>query len=677
MPKPTLNYYNLLLYLAKPLKYTDMRLISYILASFLSISVCLAQNGGQSFRIGKPEASLFQMEKYAKDSTAPAVIINDEFYVYYRISSSADIWQYTTVNRRIKVLSDEGVKYADVAIHLYHPGSHTEAIDDLDACALNWENGKMVKSPLKKNLIFKEKVDNDITVTKFTIPNVKTGTVIDYTYTIRSSRLTDIPTHIFQYDIPVANAIAQYKVPDYLIFNVDLTNNIGIVVTKETSSESYQLGYQMGNTRATMHENVITATAKNIPRVEKEPYVWNYRNYINKISLELYATQFPGDFYRKITSDWEAVNDVLEHSKFTDHMWMSNPLKDETSAAISGAATDEEKIRAILKLLHSKIKWNEDYSLVSDSPKGALAKGSGNSAHINFLLNSMLKTAGFETQFLLMNPQPFTKMIKPTLDNINHFVLQVKLSNGSLCYVDGTSIYGDINILPPEIMVDRAHLYGDNSFNYIDLSKLTKNNFRKTITGEITPGGEMELTVKETYKNMEAFSENTTMTKFTNEDEYLEKLEDMLQSEITDYTFSQSNTLVERSYKYKKTPEGTSGYIYMNALFTPLLEENPFQATVRKFPIEFKFATTKQIAYSLQLPEGYTIEELPASIYAQAGKGGMNARFTINFRDNMLTGSLTYTMDRLAYSSTEYAEIKRFFEVLVELSQKQIIIKRK
>ena len=123
MPKPTLNYYNLLLYLAKPLKYTDMRLISYILASFLSISVCLAQNGGQSFRIGKPEASLFQMEKYAKDSTAPAVIINDEFYVYYRISSSADIWQYTTVNRRIKVLSDEGVKYADVAIHLYHPGA--------------------------------------------------------------------------------------------------------------------------------------------------------------------------------------------------------------------------------------------------------------------------------------------------------------------------------------------------------------------------------------------------------------------------------------------------------------------------------------------------------------------------------------------------------------------------
>lgn len=127
-----------------------MRLISYILASFLSISVCLAQNGGQSFRIGKPETSLFQMEKYAKDSTAPAVMINDEFFVYYRISSSADIWKYTTINRRIKVLANEGVKYADVAIQLYHPGSHTEALDNIDAYALNWENGKIVKSPLKK-----------------------------------------------------------------------------------------------------------------------------------------------------------------------------------------------------------------------------------------------------------------------------------------------------------------------------------------------------------------------------------------------------------------------------------------------------------------------------------------------------------------------------------------------
>jgi hypothetical protein len=276
-----------------------------------------------------------------------------------------------------------------------------------------------------------------------------------------------------------------------------------------------------------------------------------------------------------------------------------------------------------------------------------------------------------------MNPQPFTKMIKPTLDNINHFVLQVKLSDGSLCYVDGTSIYGDINILPPEIMVDRAHLYGDNSFNYIDLSKLTKNNFRKTITGESTPDGEMLLSVQETYRNMEAYFQNTAMAKFSNEDEYLEMLEDKLGSEVADYSCNQSNTLVEQSYKYKKVPDGTSGYIYMSALFTPLLEENPFQAETRKFPIEFKFSSTKQIAYSLKLPEGYTVEELPASIYAQAGKGGMTARFTITCRDNLLTGSLTYTMDRLAYSSTEYADIKRFFEVLVELSQKQIIIKRK
>lgn len=652
-----------------------MRTLTLLIATMLSFTVCYAQTAKpvkKEIKFGKPDISLVQMQRHPKDSTASAAILHEEMNVYYKLTSSAEIWQYTDITKRIKVLSSDGSKYADVNITLYSPGSHRTVAERIDACAMNIEDGKVVKSVIKKDLIFREKLGEDATSVKFTIPNVKVGTVIDYSYTVKSSMLTDIPTHVFQHEIPCDYSKVEYRIPDFLIFNVDLTNSVNIATEKSQSAETYRIG----NGSTILRENIVEAAAVDIPAIRMEPHVWNHLNYISKISLELLATQFPGDYYRKITSTWESVNEILKKSKFSDHIRMSNPLKEETAAAIANASEEQEKIKAILKLLHTRIKWDGNYSLVSSSPKAALSKGSGNSADINCILNSMLAGAGFKTQFMLLNPNRYTKLVKPTLDHINHFIIQVTLSNGETCYVDGTSVYSDINILPPEIMVDRAHMYGDNSYEFTDLTRLTKNIQRTTATGTLTPDGQLQLNIKETYRNMDAFMENIAMDKYNSEDEYLEKLEDELQSEISEYTTNRSNTQIERSYQYTKSPNSTDGYIYLDALLSTALTKNPFSATERKFPIEFKYGTTKQIAYSIKLPEGYTVEDLPASIAAQACKGGMTARFTVSYTGETLTGSLTFNMDRISYAATEYAELQKFFDVLTELSNKQIIIRR-
>ena len=650
-----------------------MRLFSLFLASFLTISVCYAQKSEDNFKVGKPDASLFEMKKYEKDSSAPAVVLHDEFLVYYKISSTGEMWKHTTVNRRIKVLTSEGADYADVAISLYHPGSHRTMLDDIEACSVNMENGKMVKSPVKKNLIFRERADEDETIVKFTIPNVKEGSIIDYSYSTKSSTLIRIPTHVFQCEIPVAYSRAVYELPDFLIFNVDLVNTLNIAISQHEDSEVYQVG----RSSITVHEKVIEAEARDIPAAKKEPFLWNYRNHLNKISFELYAHQFPGDFYTKVSATWESVNNTLKDTKFSDYVKMSNPLKAETIAALEGADTDFKKIRAILKLLHSKIEWDGYYNLISQSPKAALSKGSGCSADINFLLNAMLNDAGFQTKLVMLNPRFLPRMYKPTLDHINHFVIQVQLSTGRVCYVDGTNEYSDINVLPAELLVDASHIYGDNSNNLIDLSKLTKSSIAKILNGKITEDGELKLNVEETYTNMEALEMNEEIAKYNNEDEMLDKLESSLKSEVSDFTLEQSNPLVRRKYSYTKTPDATDGYIYLNSCIINVLSENPFTATKRQFPIEFRYPTGKSIIFEIEIPEGYTVEGLPINHFIAGGKGNLRATLKVECKGNIISGRFDYALDRLLYGINEYEDIKAFHDKLIQITTQQIVIKRK
>ncbi|HIY66250.1 MAG TPA: hypothetical protein H9830_08250, partial [Candidatus Agrococcus pullicola] len=47
-----------------------------------------------------------------------------------------------------------------------------------------------------------------------------------------------------------------------------------------------------------------------------------------------------------------------------------------------------------------------------------------------------------------------------TLDGINTFILRVTLDDGKFAYLDGTDPDSDVDLLPTELLVDRARIYG-------------------------------------------------------------------------------------------------------------------------------------------------------------------------------------------------------------------------
>jgi hypothetical protein len=117
------------------------------------------------------------MTVYDRDSSAAAVILADYGEAYITLTSLSATLNFDR-HVRIKILKKEGLKWADAEVPLYYSGSSEEKVLKLKATTYNLDNGKLVESDMSKDAVFKEKFNRNHRIQKFTLPNVKEGSVI-------------------------------------------------------------------------------------------------------------------------------------------------------------------------------------------------------------------------------------------------------------------------------------------------------------------------------------------------------------------------------------------------------------------------------------------------------------------------------------------------------------------
>lgn len=153
-------------------------------------------------KFGRIEPRDLEMKIYERDSNAHAVVLSDYGRTYFnyvstRVSSLDD--QHTKgfqiiFNRhlRIKIIDNNGFQWADVSIPIYHTSRDKEVISKLNAFTYTLENGEIEKTKLTKDMIFTEEVDKNWEQIKFSMPDIKEGSVFEVEYAITS----DFPTHL-------------------------------------------------------------------------------------------------------------------------------------------------------------------------------------------------------------------------------------------------------------------------------------------------------------------------------------------------------------------------------------------------------------------------------------------------------------------------------------------------
>src|SRR5688572_31504277 len=181
----------------------------------LTISSTLAQKSPVKF--GEIPMADMTMTVYDKDSSASAVILSDYGEAYVDLNGATATMTFER-HTRIKILKKDGLKWADASIPLYHAGSTEEKVAGLKAVTYNLENGKIVESKMSKESVFKEKFNRNVNLQKFTLPNVKEGAVIEYSYKLISEFFTNFPNWEFQSTIPTRHSEYWAMIHNYFTY---------------------------------------------------------------------------------------------------------------------------------------------------------------------------------------------------------------------------------------------------------------------------------------------------------------------------------------------------------------------------------------------------------------------------------------------------------------------------
>ena len=194
-----------------------------MLTAALLMSVAAWGQSLPKFKFGEPTMEELKMTTYDKDSSAAAVVLLNLRDVGFRLDGG-EITEVTTNRFRIKILKDAGKDYANVDHVLYNSqgAKGHEKIFGIRAVAVNLENGKVIKTKMKSDMIFTEKLDEYHDRVKFTIPQAKVGSVIEYEYNVSSDLYYQMDDWNAQQPIPVVHARYTSIITEWLLFRYEL-----------------------------------------------------------------------------------------------------------------------------------------------------------------------------------------------------------------------------------------------------------------------------------------------------------------------------------------------------------------------------------------------------------------------------------------------------------------------
>ena len=405
-----------------------MKSFSMGILCLLLCNTIIAQKSPIKF--GDIPMSDMNLSSYDKDTSAAAVILTDYGYASIDIYSSTAKLNFDR-HVRIKILKKEGLSWANAEIPLYHAGSTDENVTALKAATYNLENGKIVASTMAKSAVFKEKFNKNINLQKFTLPNVKEGSIIEYSYTISSEFLTSFPDWEFQHDIPCRHTEFWAMIPDFFMYQKFMNGYIP-VTSYEVKPKSIS-GYS-----AQGHHWII----KDVPAFRPEPFMTSERDYKSKINFAISHYTIEGRTH-EIMGSWDKMrSNLLQNEAFWGAIKGSGFLKKIVDEITAGKNTAKEKATAIHNYIRANVSWDGTEDYLAEPLRKVLDEKKGSAGDINILLASMLAKAGINVEMILLSTREhgFIRVTAPMSKQFNYVICLADV-DGKQVMLDATEEY--------------------------------------------------------------------------------------------------------------------------------------------------------------------------------------------------------------------------------------------
>ena len=103
---------------------------------------------------------------------------------------------------------------------------------------------------------------------------------------------------------------------------------------------------------------------------------------------------------------------------------------------------------------------------------------------------------------------------------------------------------------------------------------------------------------------------------------------------------------------------------------------NPFTNAQRNLPVQFPFLETRKYIAEFTVPADYSIESLPENATFSLGND-CTVQLQVSSNGNSIKTQYVFSIDNTFIETSRYKELQDFWQNLVDINSKKIILKKR
>ncbi len=529
--------------------------------------------------------------------------------ILYREMFTDDLNAFEKNYYRIKVFTEEGKKQADVEIP-YFKGPFW--LDDIKARTIR-PDGSVVEftgKPFDKMIVKYRWLKYNARV--FTLPQVEVGSIIEYQYKLRWNSMWLYGTR-WSFNRTLFTRRARFSLRPNGAMNL---NWISIRVP--------------GNKAPQEKDGLLQMELENIPGLPQEEYMPPEEELTMRVSF-FYTRESlvpPDQFWKREGKQWSAIVD--------DFIGDRKGIREAVGGIVGPNDSPEEKLRKIyarvrqirnLAYERTKTEKEEKREKLKDNNnvEDVLKHGYGGRWEINRLFVALARAAGFPADVVRIarRDNVFFNFSLLDDDQLNSEVAVVRLGNEDRYFDPGTRFCPFGLLAWERTGVKGIRLDKDGGVFVTTTQPVSAGAVEeRTAALRLDEEGSLQGTVQVLYRGqpalrrrLDALDEDDAGRKKMIEDEVKGWFPSAAQIEITSITGwegSEEPLTVECTLNLPGFAIPTGRRLLLPLGLFQSQEQHPFRHAQRVHPIYFRYPFQDVDRVTIELPEGYRIESLPA-----------------------------------------------------------------
>jgi len=675
--------------------------IVFLLIAMFLLNIVINAQDKMSIKFGKVTPQDFDVKAPATDSAANAIVVadygNSEFVAN---TSDLTVSLEFTKKTRIKIVDKNGFDAGTVHIYLYSSGASTEKLESLKAYTYNLENNKVVETKIDNSSIFTENKSKNWIVKKFTFPALKEGSIVEYSYTIKSDFFFNLQAWAFQGKYPCLWSEYNASIPEfykyvtlsqgYQPFFINKVDQSQVQFTfrervvdetsarvATTNSESFNITGMKDNHRWVM---------KNVPGLKEEAFTTTLNNHIAKLEFQLSQIKYPNAFPHFYMNDWKKVAEEFRDSeKFGSLINRANGwLDDDLKGIVGNAATANEKAKKIFSYLRDNISIKSGPSIfASTNLKDVIKNKSGTVADINLLLIAMLRHEKITANPIILGTRSrgVTNEFYPLIDRYNYVIVKADI-DGVTTFLDASHPRIGFGKLPLECYNGHAREVQNEMLYPIYFSSDSLKEFTRTnciIINDEKDGKVVGSVTKDLgyYSSLKVRNEIAGSSLASYEKKIKSGLPEDV--EITNLNIDSLKILDEpivMKFDTKFSAFGENDIVYFSPLIESIIKKNPFTAAQRFYPVEMPYTINETYTFNMEIPKGYIVDEIPKSTRVKLNDSEGMFEYIIRKDASYVQLQLRLLINKANFNNDDYDILRDFYSFVVKKESEQIVFKK-